>query len=55
MRVLRGDGIKVIGVNTKASKEIYDKLVLGGEKSVIPIGVSKNENSSRGFFKDIFW
>lgn len=49
MRVLYGDGIKIIGVNTKTTKEIYDELVKSGEKNIIAIStnaISQNEKNN---------
>ena len=45
MRALRGDGIKIIGIDTDASKEIYDTLAHSGEKNIIAISTSKKKNT----------
>lgn len=45
MRVLRGDGIKIIGIDTKACKEIYDGLVGSGEKNIIAISTNEKNNT----------
>ena len=45
MRALRGDGIKVIGIDTDASREIYDTLAHSGEKNIIAISTSNKKNT----------
>lgn len=44
-----GDGLKIIGTDSKASKDIYEKLRKNGEKKLIPIdsknGINCTENS----------
>ena len=49
MRVLHGDGIKIIGTNTKTCIEIYDELVKSGEKNIIAIStddISENKKNN---------
>lgn len=45
MRIFRGDGIKIIGIDSNICREIYDTLISKGEKNIISIGSGKNKNS----------
>ena len=45
MRILCGDGIKIIGIDTKTCKEIYDRLVESGEKNIIAISTNEKNNT----------
>lgn len=45
MQILRGDGIKIIGIDTETCKEIYNTLVQNGEKNVIAISTNKKKNT----------
>ena len=45
MRVLCGDGIKIIGIDTETCKEIYDGLIENGEKNIIAISTNAKKNT----------
>lgn len=45
MRILCGDGIKIIGIDTKTCKEIYDELIGSGEKNIIAISTNEKNNT----------
>ncbi len=45
MRALRGDGLKIINIDNKTSKEIYEVLTRNGEKKIIAISTHKQKNT----------
>ena len=45
IKAIRGDGIKIIGIDTEICKEMYDILLCNGEKNIIAISSNQKINT----------